>query len=234
MKKEWILLILMLCVVIFAVAHAVRAEAEPTNPTLPKVPVYSDEMQKIHLETPEEALSYAKELCIVDYLQLEDLAGTEWSVAPEEDGNFAVTAETTDGTAVRFVIAPDGSICRFDNGLSHWQDAPEPDPAAFNGEVYDEWRSELAVKLTENFVRAFNPEALERYLLDNFIDYSSHIYMAGYEGTSFLGDSQFLWFYSDSYQGMSVRMKFVLQTAPVMRIVCYDAAIDAESEGGNG
>ena len=228
MKKEWIVLTLMLCVTILAVSQAAHAET-----ALPEVPEYQNRIEPKELSDPEEALKYVQKLTEADFFQAGDLTGLHWDITEPEDGAWLAEAER-DGQTLSLYIDSDGSLRRFDNGFSRWEEAEELDPGAMSGEVYEAWRENIDLRIIEPFVRNFNPAAMDACLQDVKVDYDSKIYFTGYHGTFEKEDQQFLWFYTDAYQNQTVRMKFVVQTLPMMRIVYFDAALDATAEGGNG
>ena len=89
MKKEWIVLVLMLCVTAIAVSQA-AAHAEAA---LPEVPEYSGQTEAAMLSAPEDALKYAQKLCEADYFQLGDLTDAYWDIAELEDGAYLAEAE---------------------------------------------------------------------------------------------------------------------------------------------
>ena len=89
MKKEWIVLVLMLCVTAIAVSQA-AAHAEAA---LPEVPEYSGQTEAAMLSAPEDALKYAQKLCEADYFQLGDLTDAYWDIAELEDGTYLAEAE---------------------------------------------------------------------------------------------------------------------------------------------
>ena len=230
MKKQWVVLILMLITTAIAISQAARAED-----ALPEVPAYSFAQEQHAIENTEEAEIRAKEFCGADCFQMEELSGAAWIAAPGENGFYTVTAEQENGI-VSFVISEDGSLYRFENKLCRWTEAEVVDWQTFDDQNvnYEEWREKICVQIIEPFVRSFSPAATAECLETVKIDYESGIFFAGYDSAWRLGDEEFLYFYTDAYRDGSIRMKFVVQTRPVMRIVCFDAAVIAAEEGGNG
>ena len=229
MKKEWIVLVLILCVTAIAVSQA-AAHAEAA---LPEVPEYSGQTEAAMLSAPEDALKYAQKLCEADYFQLGDLTDAYWDIAELEDGAYLAEVEQ-DGATVSLYIEADGSLRRYDNGWSRWEEAEEADTDNMPTGISEAWREAIDLRIIEPFVRSFNPKAMADCLRDVNVNYDHKIFFTGYHGTFEKEGQQFLWFYTDAYRDRSVRMKFVVQTAPVMRIVYFDAELEATAEGGNG
>ena len=229
MKKEWIVLVLMLCATLIAVSQA-AAHAEGA---LPEVPEYSFQTEQTSFSDSEAALKYAQELCGADYFQNGDLTKAYWSIAEMEYGSYTAEAEQ-DGTMLSLLIGPDGSLRRYDNGFSHWTEAEEVFTYDGRNEAEETRREQIDLRIIEPFVRTFNPAAMDACLRDVTVNYDSKIFFTGYHGTFEKDQNQFLWFYTDAYQDRSIRMKFVVQTAPVMRVVYFDAELEATAEGGNG
>ena len=230
MKKEWIVLILMLCAAMIA---ATQAAAHAETAEIPEVPEYTSVAELTGIGSLEEAEAYAKKLCEADFFQLGDLSQASWDVAELEDGAFMAETEQ-DGQTLTLIISSDGALERFDNGFSRWEEAEETDPEAFNDEAHDKWRERIDLKLIEPFVKWYNPAAMEDCLNEITLDYDHGMFFTGYHGAFEREGDRFLWFYTDAYRGRSVRMKFVIQVAPVMRIVFYESALEATLEGGNG
>ena len=149
-------------------------------------------------------------------------------------GLQALAEAEQDGTTVSLYIEADGSLRRYDNGWSRWEEAEEADTDNLPTGISEAWREAIDLRIIEPFVRSFNPKAMADCLRDVNVNYDHKIFFTGYHGTFEKEGQQFLWFYTDAYRDRSVRMKFVVQTAPVMRIVYFDAELEATAEGGNG
>ena len=240
MKKmvAWILaLAMLLCF------GAAAAEGE--------VPDYTSELNLREIASEDDAIAFAKEFWAMDYVR-EDLTGAEFTVKPLDDDSeyWCVTAVLPGGKALDLAFEGDGSVVCLDNSASGWAEAEEEDVSGEEEEdepdeegAYDEgaepdefvlFRENLDRKLEFPFVREVNPRLYETYVEEYPIDEGNNEFLTHYYGTLAAGDSEFDVNYSEAFMdGDSVRMKIVVQTKPVIRIVYFDSSRDAE-EGGNG
>ena len=212
---------------------------------LPEIPVFEGTLDVRAIGTSEEAIAYAREICALDYLGLA-AAGTDCEVYDWGDDVWHILIHCGE-EYVELAFDKGGNLVYLDNIGSGWSAvSPALDDEAEDGvdeseeeaEKAVEWRKELDRRLEFPFLVHVNPMVFQEYLEQHpIIAGSSSEFLTHYNGTVTDTwnnvDVAFNLHYSESYRDASVRIKLGVQTAPVVRIVYFEAFCDAE-EGGNG
>ncbi|MBQ8072354.1 MAG: hypothetical protein IJ231_01185 [Clostridia bacterium] len=201
---------------------------------LPDFPLSTDLLAHETISTQEEAIAYAKRIAGMDVLKVDSADQLLWSASQAEETYTVEGArpESPDTPAFSTTFSTSGTVLRLENletGLDsaaeYWEDAMDTDP-------YVAWRADLSFMLW-SFEENLNPGAtlitegeLRERMLKGY-DYT------GYEDTRVSGDEAFITMYGTLYNDPERKVKYVVQTAPMVRVVLRDATIDS-SEGGNG
>jgi len=217
---------------------------------LPEIPEFSGKLNIRPIATEEEAIAYAKEIWALDYIGM-DFGISFWEANRFEENLWVVYAmdgeDEGDYCYGDVMFDMDGNVVLFENASSGFFEVvneAESYETDENAEVVipeneDEraaWHDEMDRKTEYPFLAAVCPSVWEEY---------TALYPAGEAGNEFLTyyygtytdsyDSQIMFDldYSECYRDGTWRIKYGVQTSPVVRIVYFDVYTDAE-EGGNG
>lgn len=221
--------------------------AAAENP-LPEIPTFTGTLNVRPITTAEEAEAYAREFWALDYV------GVELGDAPlevlqeptEEDDTWLVEVQLEDGFA-DVAFNSQGNVAYMENMASGWSDpsAAEAEEEEVTGEdeaVTDdeatedalvEWRGTLDRKVEYPFLAEVNPAVYEEYTALYPVNEGNNEYLTHYYDTYTLTNGEFDLNYSELYSDGTFRIKIVVQTKPVVRIVFFYIYCEPD-EGGNG
>lgn len=204
-----------------------------------EVPEFSSALNVREIRTTEEAQAYAKEIWQLDYLDVDvsEIPETDWLVVDGgwDEGFWTVILERREGD-LELSFETDGSLTYLSNLEGDWVDKTEDDFLIFDVEKDEEedvnFRNMLDLRLEQPFLAAVNPATFRAYK-EFYPTGISHEFLTHFNGTWQDGENAWNLNYSEAYNGHEYRMKIVVQIAPVIRIVCFDAFCSVY-EGGNG
>ena len=218
--------------------------------TLPAIPAFESTLNVRPIATAEEAVEYAKEIWALDFLG-EDVSGMYFEAEPWEEGTWIVYVKDgpNDDDYCTGDVAFDfnGNVILFENASSgifevlneSGESEESMDAELLFAATEDEmvsFREELDRKIEYPFLAEVNPQLYEEYTGLYPISEGNNEFLTHYYDTyvdSVESANIFDLTYSEYFMDETFRIKFAVQTSPVVRIVYYDAYTDAE-EGGNG
>ena len=229
MKK--IISLFVCCMLLTALLPACAEEAA----VMTEVPAYSSALAHRALPDAEAAVAYAKEIWAMDYLAAGDLSGAAWSARLTDAGHWLVTAAVGGNASALYLdMTGEGRVCALMNRLSGWNaaedltDVYDPDrEAALTG-----WREQISF-MTERFAETLNPGDTDAYRAAHPDGHATGNSYTFYHCMMRCGDEEFLCSYTELLPLSGTKNKYIIQTAPVVRVVYFDSYTDA-AEGGNG
>jgi len=252
MKKvfAWMLALVMLLGVGAAAAELpVIPEEGTAEAVLTPIPSFEGTLNVRPVKTAEEAVEYAKEIFALDYLGFDfDIA--YFKAEPWEEGTWIVYAKDgdEDGDYCYGDVAFDfnGNVILYENAASGFFEVAneyvgDDEDSGSHDVPGDEdalvaWREELDRKVEYPFLAEVCPQVYEEYTLLYPVNEGNNEFLTHYYDTytdSYDNKNVFDLNYSEAFAEMTWRIKFGVQTSPMVRIVYFDAYTDAE-EGGNG
>lgn len=242
MKKivAWILgLVMLLCIGAAAGEGAV-----------PEIPAFEGTLNVRPIGSAEEAVEYAKEFWALDFVGM-DLADAYYTAEPWEEGTWIVYVKEgpSDEDYCYGDVAFDfnGNVILVENASSGvfevLNEAGESE-ASMDAELLFSVSEDDMVSFRENldrkvqypFLAEVNPDLYSDYVLQYPIEEGNNEFLTHYYDTYVDSyDSTIIYDlnYSEHFMEETFRIKYVVQISPVVRIVYFDAYVDAE-EGGNG
>ena len=222
---------------------------------LPEIPSFESTLNVRPVETAEEAVEYAKEFWALDFVGM-DATNASFEVMAWQDDCWLVSGYIEGFGSMDVAFDRDGNVIFMENIGSGWTDAEgyffgsdeaedeydegdeadgepapeEPDPLE---DAAVAWREMLDRKVEYPFLSEVNPAVYDEYTALYPLEEENNEYLTHYYDTITAGDATYDLNYSEYYRNEDFRIKFAVQTRPVLRIVFFDVYCDAE-EGGNG
>lgn len=235
---------------LLAAAMLIIAGCAAAEDKLPEIPDFQGTLNVRPIETEAEAIAYAKEIWALDYLGMDfpvDSYAADrfeqdcWIVyamdGPDEgDYCYGDIMFDIEGNVVLIENASSGFVEVFNEAyVLAGEDGPETQDPEEDDRVVA-WRDELDRKVEYPFLEKVCPRVWREYTELYPVKAGDNEFLTHYDGT--YTDSQdssnvFDLYYSEAFQDGMWRIKVVVQTSPVVRIVYFDVYTDAE-EGGNG
>ena len=219
--------------------------------TLPEIPDFHGVLNVRPISSEEEAIAYAKEIWALDYLGI-DFPIESYEVYQFEQDSWVVFAKDGpddeaycygdvifdfDGNVLVVENASSGVFEIINEAESYEIDEDEEVIVPEDDDLRAEWRGQVDRKLEYPFLAAVCPKVYEEYISLYAIEASvNNETLTHYYNTYVDSYNDSLVFdlnYSEYFQNETWRVKIVVQTSPVIRIVFFDVYTDAE-EGGNG
>ena len=203
---------------------------------LPSLPIPESKLLHHTISSEEEAVLYAKEIAAMDLLAAGfELNLLNWSAELVDEDIYEVEArapEGTAGTVLSFSFNTDGEVLQIQNHTTGFDQAESLDIELLDTDEATQWRGEIGIMLwlfTENL----NPGSTmisEAELRDMRAVGNG---FTGYYDTLSTGEETFVIMYGTLRRDLMEKVKFVVQTEPVVRVVLMDSTIDP-MEAGNG
>ena len=200
---------------------------------LPPIPFPEERLLRRDITSREDAIRYAGEICSMGCFSVENLEAMEWDV---EDSDIFTVIGSLPGHPEEPVVWMEfnhfGELLLLENlgcGLKQAEpfvsDQLDQDPVV-------EWRSEIGLYLWRVMENLYPGSTLitaeeERSLRSIGMGFTT------YHETLSSGDASFVVFYGTLRRDPYDKVKLVVQTEPVFRLVVLDSLVDPE-EGGNG
>ena len=218
---------------------------------LPEIPAFQGALNVRPIASEEEAIAYAKEIWALDYLGMDFPIEYYEAERPEQDcwvvyakdgpdeGDYCYGDVMFDleGNVIVVENASSGAIEVINEAAGGETNESEAAVSPEDDDARAEWREMLDRKLMYPFLAEVCPRVYEEYTAlrpiregtsDEFLTHYDSTYVDSYDNTRVFDLN-----YSEAYQDDTWRIRIIVQTSPVIRIVCFDAYTDAE-EGGNG
>ena len=204
------------------------------------IPVPESQVQQRDIRTGAEAADYAMEIMGMDFLAVEDedlnrLERLTWLTSQEDDIWKAVGffPENMDEPAVSVSFANDGQVLQIRNYQSSLESAEESWDETLDTDEAIRYRTELGLMIWR-FAENLNPGSTGMTDAEMKESLAHGIGFTSYDQTLSTGEETFVRFYGNLHQNPQEKVRYVIQTYPVVRLVELDATIDPEAEGGNG
>ncbi|MBQ9251424.1 MAG: hypothetical protein IJ188_02150 [Clostridia bacterium] len=205
---------------------------------LPEVVFPMDHLNHRVISTPADAEEYALEICTLDTLGFQDASVLIWSVSlDKETQRYTAVGFDPDDAAmteplVSLTFDRSGFVWVISNHASGYENANDLDFGLFDSDQYTAWRSEIGLTLWA-FQENLNPGSTLIYAEGLRESLPSGIGYTSYHQTMELDDKQFVVMYGMLHRNPYEKVKYIVQTKPIYRVVEMDATIEPE-EGGNG
>lgn len=200
---------------------------------LPVLPWPQEGLSHRSILNLEDAVSYAAEVASLDLLGFENHGELVWSASLADDGVYEALGASPadpDHPLLAVSFSSSGEILRLENlGVDFAAAKPVKEE---DSDPIIRWRGEIALMLWL-FEEKLNPgfTRISDEMLRNLHQYGNSY--SAYENTLRSGDGTFYVGYGTSYQNPVRKIKYIVQTSPVVRVVLRDSTIDP-LEGGNG
>ena len=204
------------------------------NYGLPDIPTPISELEHEAISSPGEAVAYAQKIADMDSLSIDWPDQLSWTAVLQED-RYEVTGtrkDAPDRPAVSLLFDIHGQVLRIENHETALDQSEAFYSEELDTDLYLAWREELSF-MVWSFEEHLNPGAtmLTESELREQMAYG-HAY-TGYDSTRVAGGERFEVFYGTLHREPTHKVKYIIQTAPEVRIVLRDGTVDP-MEGGNG
>ena len=186
------------------------------------------------ITSPDEAVAYAERIAALGFLATDGAEQLLWS-ASRAGNQYELTGsrpESPDQPAFSLLFDHQGQVLRLENLETRLDLAQEIWSDEMDSDLFISWREELGFSVWK-LEELLNPGATLLSAEELREGMSHGVGYTSYEKTLSSGDEQFEVLYGILHREPTQKVKYIVQTRPVVRLVLRDATIDP-SEGGNG
>ena len=200
----------------------------------PWIPVPESRLTHRTVFSRDSAVAYAQEICAMDFLGLPDADRLSWMA--DRDGSgwdmMGYDPESPDQIVLRLSFDEEGNVLLIRNCETLLEEAEPLDTDRLDSDDATAWREDLDISLWL-FTEYLNPGSTGLTAEDLRDQASRHNGFTSYECTEAAGEETFQTSYGTLHRDPMKKVKYVIQTAPVVRLLVMDTTVPSE-EGGNG